>query len=64
MAGSQALSVGNQAMPPEPSSCTPRSQDVSAEIASASEPAGQEYGQWNATMSREFKQFLYSWSRW
>eukprot|EP00975_Prorocentrum_lima_P045370 9499929-Prorocentrum_lima.AAC.1 len=43
-------------MMPEPTSCAPRSQEASAEAASSSEPAGQDHGQWNAAMTREFKQ--------
>eukprot|EP00975_Prorocentrum_lima_P071049 12935525-Prorocentrum_lima.AAC.1 len=56
MESSQVVAAGNQAMLPEPTSCTPRSQDASAEAASSSEPAGQDHGQWNAVMTREFKQ--------
>eukprot|EP00975_Prorocentrum_lima_P048177 10076712-Prorocentrum_lima.AAC.1 len=35
---------------------TPRSQDASAETASASDPAGQDRGQWNAAMMRDVRQ--------
>eukprot|EP00975_Prorocentrum_lima_P069677 12927768-Prorocentrum_lima.AAC.1 len=63
-AATHALSSGNLTMLPEPSSCTPRSLDVSADAASSSEPARPGPSSWDAMMPKEFKQFLYRWSRW
>eukprot|EP00975_Prorocentrum_lima_P014359 3052334-Prorocentrum_lima.AAC.1 len=50
-----ALSNGTQAMLPEASSCTPRSQDVSVDAGSSSDPASQGPCQWDAVMPRDFK---------
>eukprot|EP00975_Prorocentrum_lima_P069338 12925775-Prorocentrum_lima.AAC.1 len=43
------MAMGTMAVPPEPASSTPRSEDVLPEAASSSEPGGQEQSHWNQT---------------